>query len=901
MNPGPSPPGPPPVPGGEPASEPRPAPRRSLRRRLFALGLAPVVLAFPIVLGVITWYGLARTERLLVENARTHLVGVRAYLDQARTRITQDLRGIVRSGRLTAMYAGSLREPNGLDGILAHRAQVDGLDFLVLVTEDGSIVASAVRGPAGASLVPGSVLRRAAAGSWAGAYEVLDARTLAAVTPGQEGAQGRARPARRELAMTGAVHLPFSPRHPDAVLYGGVLLGESTAAVDRIRDIVFPVDEGGHGAGATAIYLGSQARATNVMVNGERASGQPAPPEVAEAVLGEGRRVVDHFTVSGTRYIGGFEPLVDADGRRIGMLFAGFPDSGFTRERWLVLAGVAVVLAGAMLALSWVFLATTGDATGRLSRIAGAMAAFRRGERGVRVGGQAGEDEIGQLGRGLDRLLEDLEANDRSRAEAQAALQRSEESLLRAQALAAMGSGHLDFATGAWECSAETRRMLHLPREGLVEFAEVLARVHPEDAARVQAVWRDALRGGEYEIEHRVVVEGRTRWLHVRVAFERDAHGRAVACTGTAQDITERKRIEDELDRHRHHLEDLVSTRTRELARARDDAESANRARDAFLANIGHEIRTPLNVIIGYATLLGRESADFVSRERAARIERSAWHLLRVFNDILDLARLESRNMELRPEDFSIASLLERAREGSEAAAREKGLAWQVTVDPDVPPVARGDAGHLGRILAHLVDNAVKFSERGRIAVRVRLVDAGAESLHLRFEVADEGRGIDEAERTGAFKRFEQPDASTTRRFGGMGLGLPISRRLAQLMGGDLGLAGAPGGGTLAWFTVRVERTAAALPPPATPDRAPGPATGEAPPAPDPGEAAAALDALETLLAHSDHAAAARSREALAALSAALGPRLADYQRAIRDFDFESALALLRAARGRAA
>ncbi len=274
-------------------------------------------------------------------------------------------------------------------------------------------------------------------------------------------------------------------------------------------------------------------------------------------------------------------------------------------------------------------------------------------------------------------------------------------------------------------------------------------------------------------------------------------------------DVTERERLNAELDRHRNHLEDMVATRTAELAVARAEAEAASRAKSSFLANMSHEIRTPLNAILGLSGLLRREP---VTPEQAARLEKidsAGQHLLAILNDILDLSKIEAGHVTLEQRDFSLAALLESVHSLIGVPARAKGLA--VIVDAgNAPAWLRGDATRLQQALLNYAGNAIKFTEQGQVTLRVQTLQEDAQDLLLRFEVADSGIGIAPEVLAELFQPFKQGDVSITRKYGGTGLGLAITQRLAQLMGGETGADSQPGQGSRFWFTARLQRGQAA-------------------------------------------------------------------------------------------
>ncbi len=270
-----------------------------------------------------------------------------------------------------------------------------------------------------------------------------------------------------------------------------------------------------------------------------------------------------------------------------------------------------------------------------------------------------------------------------------------------------------------------------------------------------------------------------------------------------AFDITALKRAEAELQRANEALE-----------RSRDAAETANRAKSAFLANMSHEIRTPMNAIVGLTHLMARDSRDTLQRERLARVDDAARHLLQVINDVLDLSKIEAGKMTLEDVEFGLDSMLGAAFDMVAEEAREKNL--ELVVDSEGAPTrVRGDPTRLSQALINLLSNAVKFTAEGWVRLRVRLDrDAGPRVL-VRFEVSDTGEGIAEKHLEHLFAAFEQADNSIARRHGGTGLGLALTRHLARSMGGDVGVTSSPGAGSTFWFTAWLQRGIEPVEPPA--------------------------------------------------------------------------------------
>ena len=313
-------------------------------------------------------------------------------------------------------------------------------------------------------------------------------------------------------------------------------------------------------------------------------------------------------------------------------------------------------------------------------------------------------------------------------------------------------------------------------------------RVHPEDRERVESSLQTAIAGGgeTWSAEYRFLRgDGQYSYVLDRGYVMRDSSGRAVRMIGAMMDITARKQVE------------------RETQLAKEAAEAASRAKSEFVANMSHEIRTPMNGVLGMTDLLLDTELDPEQREYAGMVRTSAESLLTIINDILNFSKIEAGKLELEFIDFKLRASIEPTLKTLALRAYQKGLELNCSIEPDVPDALLGDPSRLRQILVNLLGNSLKFTEKGEINLTVQMESGDDAVAILHFSVQDTGIGIPAEEHVRVFEAFTQADGSTTRRFGGTGLGLTISRQLVQMMGGKMWMESVPGQGSTFHFTAR--------------------------------------------------------------------------------------------------
>ncbi|MBF0448471.1 MAG: response regulator [Magnetococcales bacterium] len=401
------------------------------------------------------------------------------------------------------------------------------------------------------------------------------------------------------------------------------------------------------------------------------------------------------------------------------------------------------------------------------------------------------ESRVVERTQDLYKANQSLENEILVRRQAESFAQKNQQIMEQAQSIAHLGSWEWVMETNQLFWSAEVFRIFGLDQSTInPTYSLLLSHIHPDDVNEVKNNIQASLNSTNksYSVEHRIIrADKQVRHVLESGIIFRDEQGDPQRMLGIIHDITQRKTFEMEIEKARH------------------DSEMANRAKSDFLANMSHEIRTPMNAIIGLSHLCGQTKLSSKQRDYQRKIENSAHSLLRLINDILDFSKIEAGKLSMEQRSFTLSEILDSVNATFTVKCSEKKLAFSFNSADTIPNHLIGDSFRLLQVLNNLVGNAVKFTERGRISLSVEPLEQSDQEVTLQFSIQDSGIGMTYDQIASLFQPFHQADTSITRRYGGTGLGLVISKRLVKMMGGEIRVESQPGVGSTFRFTTKMK------------------------------------------------------------------------------------------------
>ncbi len=345
--------------------------------------------------------------------------------------------------------------------------------------------------------------------------------------------------------------------------------------------------------------------------------------------------------------------------------------------------------------------------------------------------------------------------------------------------------------------------------EGFRPLQQLVDRIHPEHLSLVDQMGGTVPGEVMSAVVRVLAYDNEWRWHSLMwKAKELSKEGKVISVIGLATDVTSQKVREFKEAEQKKMLESLVAERTKELTISRDQAEAASKAKTAFLSTVSHEIRTPMNAIVGFTHIFERTNLTSTQINYLDKIQLSAGALLNIINDVLDISKIEAGKLELANSPMQLQSIVNTVHSIIGFSAADKGLKININFEDDVPTALIGDQKRLSQILLNLFNNAIKFTAKGSISLRVFVKEpVQDEHILIGFELTDTGIGLTDEQRSRLFKPFSQADNTISRSFGGTGLGLAICKKLAELMGGDIGVNSVYGQGSTFWFTIKPKVT----------------------------------------------------------------------------------------------